>query len=39
MHLAIDDMSSEHFSKLYELFTEAMNNMRMPRELGTHPKT
>lgn len=35
MHLPIDDMSSEHFSKLLELFTEAMNNKRMPRELGT----
>lgn len=39
MHLPIDDMSSEHLSKLFELFTEAMNNKRMPRELGTHPKT
>lgn len=35
MHLPIDDMSSEHFSKLLELFTEAMNHKRMPRELGT----
>lgn len=35
MHLPIDDMSSEHFTKLFELFTEAMKNNRMPRELGT----
>lgn len=36
MHLPIDDLNNEHFLKLSQLFTEAMKNNRMPRELGTH---
>lgn len=35
MHLPIDDMNSEHFSKLDELFKEALKNNRMPVGFGT----
>lgn len=35
MHLPIDDLNSEHFSKLDELFKEALKNDRMPVGFGT----